>query len=84
MQLTIVFINTFCRVIVQIGKVGFYLAMRTYSMNDAHNPYEHKEYAMGENIQVGDVEIDSNRRRYQETPPYIVGTMRSLIKAQEE
>ena len=56
MQLTMVFDNTFCRVIVQIGKVGFYLAMRTYSMNDAHNPYEFEEDAMEENIQVGNDE----------------------------
>ena len=52
--------NTFCRIIVtskatfhivQIGKVAFGSAMRTYDMyDDAHNPYEHEEDVMGENI----------------------------------
>ena len=64
-QLTIVFINTFCRVIVQFGKVGFGLAMRTYNMNDAHDPYEHEADAMGGNIRVGNVETESNGRRFQ-------------------
>ena len=67
-------------------------------MTDAQDPYEHEEYAMGENIQVRNAEIESNGRRYQETLPDIVATMRSLrvemqsyreynqimIKAQEE
>ena len=33
---------------------------------------------MGENIQVGNVETESNGRKYQETPPDFVATMRSL------
>ena len=67
-------------------------------MNDAHDPYEHEEYAMGENIRVGNFETESNGRRYQESSPYFAATMRSLrvemqsyredngrmIKAQEE
>ena len=47
-------------------------------MNDAQDPYEFKEYAMGENIQVGNAEMESNGRRYQETPLDTVATMRSL------
>ena len=53
---------------------------------------------MGENVQVGNAETKSNGRIYQETPPDIVATTRSLrvglqscrednermIKAQEE
>ena len=56
MQVTNDVVNTFCRVIVQIEKVGFGSAMRTYSMNDAHDPYGHEADAMGENIRVGNVE----------------------------
>ena len=39
---------------------------------------------MGENVQVGNDDIESNGRRFQETPLDIASTMRSLIKAQEE
>ena len=67
-------------------------------MNDAQDPYEHKADAMGGNIRVGNFKTKSNGRRYQETPPDIAATMRSLrvelqscrednermIKAQEE
>ena len=67
-------------------------------MNDAQDPYEHKEDSMGENVQVGNDETESNGRRFQETPPNFVATMRSLrvemksyradnerlVKAQEE
>ena len=52
--------------------------MRTYSMNDAQNPYEHEEDAKGENVQVGNVETKSRGRRFQDTPPYFATTMRSL------
>ena len=72
-------VNTFCRVIVQIEKVGFGSAMRIYDMYDAWNPYEYKEDAMGENVQVGNVETESNGRRLQETPPDFAATMRSLM-----
>ena len=59
-------------------KLVFGSAMRAYNMNDAHDPYEHKADAIGENIRFGNAEIDSNGRRYQETPPDIPATMRSL------
>ena len=39
---------------------------------------------MGESVQVGNDDIESNGRRFQETMPDIASTMRSLIKAQEE
>ena len=39
---------------------------------------------MGENVQVINDDIDSNGRRFQETPSDVAATMRSLIKAQEE
>jgi hypothetical protein len=67
-------------------------------MDDAHDPYEFEIDAMGENIQVGNAEIESNGCRNQVTPLDIVETMRSIrvelqsyiadneriIKAQEE
>ena len=40
--------------------------------------------AMGENVLVGNDDIESNGRTFQETPPNIATTMRILIKAQEE
>ena len=40
-------------------------------MNDAHDPYEFEEYAMGENVRVGNDKIESNGRRFQDTPPDI-------------
>ena len=52
--------------------------MRTYIMNDAQEPYEHEEDVMGENIHVGNVEIESNGRRFQDTPPDFAAIMRSL------
>ena len=48
-------------------------AMRTYGMNDAQDPYEHEEDAM-----EGNAKTNSNGRRFQDTPPYFVATMRSL------
>ena len=67
-------------------------------MNDAQDPYEHEEDVMGENINVGNVETESNGRILQETPLDFAATMRSLrvemqsyrgdnerlVKAQEE
>ena len=47
-------------------------------MNDAHDPYENGEDAMGENVWVGNAETDSNGRRFQDTPPDFAATMRSL------
>ena len=73
--------------------------MRTYDMyDDAQNPYEHEEDTMGGNVWVGNDETESNGRRFQDTPPDFVATMRSLkvemqshraynerlVKAQEE
>ena len=48
-----VFDNTFYRVIVHIGKWVVGSSMRTYSMNDAKDPYEHEIDSMGGNIRVG-------------------------------
>ena len=93
MQLTICLLTQFCKIIIHIGKVGFGLAMKINSMNDAQDPYEHEEDAMG-----GNVETKSNGRILQETPIDFAATMRSLrvemqsyrednermIKAQEE
>ena len=53
-------------------------AMRTYGMNDAQDLYEHEEDAMVENVRVGNVETESNGRRFQDTPPDFAATMRSL------
>ena len=39
---------------------------------------------MGENVRNRNDDIESNGRRFQETPSDVVATMRSLIKAQEE
>ena len=47
-------------------------------MNDAHDPYEFDEYAMGENVRVGNDKTESNGRINQETPLDIAATMRSL------
>ena len=46
--------------------------------DDAQNPNEHAEDAMGENIQVGNAETKSNGKIFQETPPKFSATMRSL------
>ena len=58
--------------------------MRTHDRYDAQDSYEHVRDDMGENVLVGNDDIESNGRRFQETPPDIAATMRSLIKAQEE
>ena len=47
-------------------------------MNDAQDPYEVEEDAMGENFRVGNDETESNGRIFQDTPPYFAATMRSL------
>ena len=47
-------------------------------MNDVQDPYEHEEDVMGENFRVGNAETESNGRRFEETPPDLVATMRSL------
>ena len=38
----------------------------------------HKEDAMGENVRIGNDEIESNGRRFQDTPPKFATTMKSL------
>ena len=82
----------------KLKKWVFGLAMRTYKKYDAKNPHEHKEDSMGENVQVGNADIESNARIYQDTPPNFASTMRILrvemqsyreyneilVKAQEE
>ena len=59
MQLAIVFVNTFCRIIVtskatfqivQFGKFGVGWSKKINTMNDAQDPYEPETDAMGENI----------------------------------
>ena len=63
----------------QLGKVSFGLAMRIDNMHDdVHNPNEYEEDPMGENVQVGNDEIDSNGRILQETPLDFAATMRCL------
>ena len=47
--------------------------------DDAQNPNEYEEDAMGGNVQVGNAETESNGRRLQETPPNFATTMRSLM-----
>ena len=47
--------------------------------DDACNPNEYEEDAMGENDQVGNVETESNGRRLQETPLDFLATIRSLM-----
>ena len=66
-----------------LKKWYFGSAMRTYDMYGAWNPYEHEEDVMGEKVWVGNVETESNGRRYQDNPLDIAATMRSLIKSQE-
>ena len=77
MQLTIVFMNTFCRIIitsnatfhiVHFGKFYPGWAKKMIIMNVAQNPYELEANAMGENIQIENAETKSNGRRNQETP----------------
>ena len=57
--------------------------MRTHDGYDAQNSYERAGDAMGENSRGND-DIESNGRKFQETPSEVAATMRSLIKAQEE
>ena len=87
MQLTIVFMNTFCRILftskeafhmVQFRKFGLRWVKKINIMSDAHDPYEPETDAMGDNIQIENAKTESNGRRNQETPPDIATTMRSL------
>ena len=52
--------------------------MRIDDMNDAQDPYEFEEDAMGENVRVENDKTESNGRRFQDTPSDIAATMRSL------
>ena len=58
--------------------------MRTHDGYDARDSYEHVRDSMGEHVQVGNDDIESNGRTSQETLPDIAATMRILIKAQQE
>ena len=58
--------------------------MRTHDEYDARDSYEHAQDAMGENVRNENDDIESNGRRFQETPSEVAATMRILIKAQEE
>ena len=58
--------------------------MITHDGYDARDSYERAEDAIRENFCNGNEDIDSNGRRFQETPSDVAATMRSLIKAQEE
>ena len=58
--------------------------MRTHDGYDARDSHEQAEDAMGENARNRNDDIESNGRRFQETPSDVAATMRSLIKAQEE
>ena len=42
--------------------------MRTQDGYDAQDSYEQAEDAMGENVHIRNDDIDSNGRRFQETP----------------
>ena len=55
--------------------------MRTHDGYDARDSYERAGDAMGENVHNGNDDIESNGRRFQETPSEVAATMRSLIKA---
>ena len=55
--------------------------MTTHDGYDAWDSYKHVRNAMGENVCNGNDDIESNGRRFQETPSDVATTMRSLIKA---
>ena len=65
----------------QFGKVSGGLDMRTHDRYDARDSYEHARDAMRENVWVGNDDIESDGRRFQETQLDIAATMRSLIKS---
>ena len=46
--------------------------------DDAQNSNEYEEDAMGGNVQIGNAEIESNGRRFQDTPLDFSATMRIL------
>ena len=55
--------------------------MRTHDGYDGQDSYERAGDAMGENARSGNDDIESNGRRFQETPSDVVATMRILIKS---
>ena len=55
--------------------------MRTHDGYDAQDSYERARDAMGENDRNENDDIESNGRRFQETPSDDAATMRNLIKA---
>ena len=57
--------------------------MRTHDGYDVQDSHERAEDAMGENVRNRNDGIESNGRRFQETPSDVAATMRSLVKAQE-
>ena len=58
--------------------------MRTHDGYDAQDSYERARDDMGENDRNKNDDIESNGRRFQETPSNVATTMRSLIISQEE
>ena len=58
--------------------------MGTHDGYDAHNSYERAQDAIAENVWDRNGDIESNGRIFQDIPPDIAATMRSLIKSQEE
>ena len=52
--------------------------MRTNRGDDAQNPNEYEEDAMGENFRIGNAETKSNGRRFQDTLPDFAATMRII------
>ena len=58
--------------------------MRTHDGYDAQDSDEHARDAMEENVRNRNDDIESNGRRFQETPSDVAATMRGLIKSQEE
>ena len=64
----------------RFGKVSCGSIMRTHDGYDARDSYERARDSMGENVRNRNDDIESNGRRFQETPLDVAATMRSLIK----
>ena len=52
--------------VVQFGKVGCGSTMRTHDGYDAQDSYERARDVMGENVRVGNDDIESNGRRHRQ------------------
>ena len=64
----------------QLGKVSCGSAVRTNNLHDdVPNPNEYEEDAMGENVQVGNAETESNGKILQENPLDFSATMRIIM-----